>query len=211
MSNFFQRYKRNGVPRTGFVKKETDYSKVNNELNNNKDSENKIEERVESTDINVDTNSVSVKPKRTTESEPPPTVKEHLMHLLEQSRKDALNKAEDIKSKPLSTNLNDVKKESVKKTKHPKKEFYETEAEQLGFTDLPSNLANSLVAWKRSNRPVVTADQWNTRLSICRGCSYWMENKESNVAKCMKCGCSSGKLLLASNSCPLSPPKWKAL
>lgn len=210
MSNFFQRYKRNGVPRTGFVKKETDYSKVNNELNNN-DSENKIEERIQSSDINVDTDSVSVKPKRTTESEPPPTVKEHLTQLLEQSRKDALNKAVNIKSESSSPNLNDVKKESIKSTEQPKKEFYETEAEQLGFTDLPSNLANSLVAWKRSNRPVVTAEQWNTRLSICRGCSYWMENKAPNVAKCMKCGCSSGKLLLASNSCPLSPPKWKAL
>jgi hypothetical protein len=27
----------------------------------------------------------------------------------------------------------------------------------------------------------------------------------------MKCGCGSGKLLLTSSKCPLTPPKWDSL
>lgn len=77
-----------------------------------------------------------------------------------------------------------------------------------GFVDLANNLTKSLIEWQRAGRPVVTSEQWNTRLTICRGCEYWREFKETKIAKCMKCGCSSGKLLLSTSKCPLNPPKW---
>tara|TARA_B100001093_G_C26450086_1_gene851907 strand:+ start:117 stop:464 length:348 start_codon:yes stop_codon:yes gene_type:complete len=80
-----------------------------------------------------------------------------------------------------------------------------------GFVDLASNLTKALVEWQRAGRPVVTSEQWNTRLTICRSCEFWREFKETKIAKCTKCGCSSGKLLLATSKCPLSPPKWESV
>ena len=90
----------------------------------------------------------------------------------------------------------------------PTQEQYEVEAKDLGFENLPKNLAHSLISWKKSGRPVVESHQWNKRISICRSCSFWTENKQTNYAKCTKCGCGSGKLLLASSKCPLNPPRW---
>ncbi len=77
-----------------------------------------------------------------------------------------------------------------------------------GFLGLANNLTKALIDWQRAGRPVVTSEQWNRRLSICRGCEYWREFKQTKIAKCMKCGCSSGKLLLSTSKCPLNPPKW---
>ena len=79
---------------------------------------------------------------------------------------------------------------------------------RVGFFDLANNLSKALVEWQRAGRPVVTSEQWNRRLSICRGCEYWQEIKQTKVARCLKCGCSSGKLLLSTSKCPLNPPKW---
>lgn len=76
------------------------------------------------------------------------------------------------------------------------------------YKDLASNLATSLIEWQRSGRKVVTSEQWNKRLSICRGCEFWSEVYKTKIARCKKCGCSSGKLLLATSSCPINPPKW---
>ena len=68
-------------------------------------------------------------------------------------------------------------------------------------------MRNSLISWQRA-RHVVNNEQWNLRASICRQCQFWQELGNSQVARCKKCGCSSGKLLLATSSCPLNPPKW---
>ena len=113
-----------------------------------------------------------------------------------------------IENKDVKTDNNDSNnnKESMSR-----EEFQVTTAKNLGFKDMPSNLAQSLLAWTKSGRPVVNAKQWETRLTICRSCSFWSENKNTNVAKCMKCGCGSGKLLLTSSKCPLTPPKWDSL
>tara|TARA_B100002019_G_C21237313_1_gene583475 strand:- start:551 stop:901 length:351 start_codon:yes stop_codon:yes gene_type:complete len=83
-----------------------------------------------------------------------------------------------------------------------------TPKSRVGFFDLANNLSKALVEWQRAGRPVVTSEQWNKRLSICRGCEYWQEIKQTKVARCLKCGCSSGKLLLSTSKCPLNPPKW---
>mgnify|MGYP001157580405 FL=1 len=80
----------------------------------------------------------------------------------------------------------------------------------VGFFDLANNLSKALVEWQRAGRPVVSSEQWNKRLSICRGCEFWQEIKQTKVARCLKCGCSSGKLLLSTSKCPLNPPKWSS-
>lgn len=77
-----------------------------------------------------------------------------------------------------------------------------------GIFNLAKNLSNSLIQWNRAGRPVVNNEQWNKRLNICRQCQYWEEIGNSQIARCKKCGCSSGKLLLATSKCPLNPPKW---
>ena len=77
-----------------------------------------------------------------------------------------------------------------------------------GIMNLAKNLSNSLIQWNRAGRPTVNNEQWNKRLSICRQCQYWQEVGQSQVARCKKCGCSSGKLLLSTSQCPLNPPKW---
>lgn len=76
------------------------------------------------------------------------------------------------------------------------------------YKDLANNLKSALIEWQRSGRKVVTSEQWNKRLSICRGCEFWSEVLKTKIARCKKCGCSSGKLLLATSVCPLNPPKW---
>jgi len=94
-----------------------------------------------------------------------------------------------------------------KSPEQPKKDSDDT-TKISGFVGLAKNLTNSLLAWQKAGRPVVTSDQWNTRISICRGCVHWQELGTTNIARCKKCGCSSGKLLLATSKCPLNPPKW---
>ena len=77
-----------------------------------------------------------------------------------------------------------------------------------GIYNLAKNLTNALIQWNRAGRPVVSNQQWNKRLNICRQCKFWEEIGNSQIARCKKCGCSSGKLLLATSKCPLNPPKW---
>lgn len=138
----------------------------------------------------------------------PKEFKDHLKSYVDSQNYDALTKQTQTEaqnephrqiSKP-ATNHNE--------SELPFKESYEQEAEKLGFKNLPKNLAHSLISWRKTGRPVVNASEWNTRINTCRSCSYWVENHVSNHAKCTKCGCGSGKLLLSSSRCPLNPPKW---
>lgn len=109
-----------------------------------------------------------------------------------------------------------VLKETVKPTPTPvtkkdntlQNEPPQSDVERLGFFGLAKNLTTSLIAWQKAGRPVVTSEQWNERIKICRSCEFWQEVGTTNIARCKKCGCSSGKLLLATSRCPLNPPKW---
>tara|TARA_B110000305_G_C19416739_1_gene628407 strand:+ start:711 stop:1349 length:639 start_codon:yes stop_codon:yes gene_type:complete len=130
----------------------------------------------------------------------PQEFKQHLSEYISSQNRDSGFEAKQ--PQPVSPNP------PTNEPPQPTKEQYEMEAAELGFTDLPKNLAHSLISWKKSGRPVVESHQWNHRISICRSCSFWTENKQTNYAKCTKCGCGSGKLLLASSKCPLNPPKW---
>ena len=116
------------------------------------------------------------------------------------------------------TSVSDIKdKDSIEQTQEEKKSsqsnnktYYENESEKLGFKKLAKNLSQSLIAWNKAGRPIVNTVQWDYRISICRQCEFWQEVGKTQFARCKKCGCSSGKLLLATSSCPLNPPKWKA-
>ena len=49
------------------------------------------------------------------------------------------------------------------------------------------------------------------RLSICKACKYF----DNNRVRCKLCGCRMGgvvgKVQWATEQCPASPPKWKAV
>jgi hypothetical protein len=111
-----------------------------------------------------------------------------------------------------NNNTEDEKKhnEVTRSSQSNNNTYYENESEKLGFKKLAKNLSQSLVAWNKAGRPIVNTVQWDYRISICRQCEFWQEVGKTQVARCKKCGCSSGKLLLATSSCPLNPPKWKA-
>ena len=201
MAKYYQRYKKRGVIKSTF--EEVQSLKINNEFEPGGqiiDDTDKQNEQALNTFELKENNENEVKRA------------EELKEMLESSRKDAIQKSEQSKvdTKPQIEN-HSAESSNSKKESMSREEFQVTTAKNLGFKDMPSNLAQSLLAWTKSGRPVVNAKQWETRLTICRSCSFWSENKNTNVAKCMKCGCGSGKLLLTSSKCPLTPPKWDSL
>ena len=194
MTNYYQRYKKRGVAKSDFTMKSGIKPTNDTEVGG----------------IFTDTSNVNE-----TEDKTQDTSDIELKSILESSRVDA-----QLKSKTTLGNLNkkteppkENKEIKVKsdETEMNKEEFHVMTAKSLVFKDIPSNLAQSLVAWTKSGRSVVNSTQWSTRLKVCRSCSYWSENKNTNIAKCMKCGCGSGKLLLSGSKCPLNPPKWDSL
>lgn len=208
MGKLYHRYKKNNRQVGGFV--EANYTEVEKDttqdLNELEISKNPLQlESVEKRNVEdlptSVTNTSSAKQNDSDELNQelynlPKEFRQHLKEYISKQNNDSQNIKTE--SKP---------EETIVKTKKIK-ESYEVEAEQLGFKNLPKNLAHSLISWKKAGRPVVESHQWNNRINICRSCSYWTENSQTNYAKCTKCGCGSGKLLLASSSCPLSPPKW---
>ena len=208
MGKLYQRYKRNGRQVGKFT--EADYTEVD---------ELKSEDSVSTQAINNPLQLESVVKREVSQKEP----QKNNEHKVKPSVNEELNNpsfelplefkqhlSEYISSQNIDS-TNQPEPELPPQTKTPQtplKEQYEIEATELGFKNLPKNLAHSLISWKKSGRPVVESHQWNDRISICRSCSYWTENTQTNYAKCTKCGCGSGKLLLASSKCPLNPPKW---
>ena len=208
MGKLYHRYKKNNRQVGGFVK--ANYTEVEEETTQDLN------------ELEVSKNPLQLESVEKRNGGEPPTSTDN-KHDVKQSDNDELN--QELYDLPkefrqhlkeyISTQNNNSQnikdesktKETVVNTKKIK-ESYEVEAEQLGFQNLPKNLAHSLISWKKAGRPVVESHQWDNRINICRSCSYWTENSQTNYAKCTKCGCGSGKLLLASSSCPLTPPKW---
>ena len=142
----------------------------------------------------------------------PDTFQEHLGQYINKNinEKNDDNNTRVDKSKSISNLTNEVSDEK-KQSREKKLEVYEQYAVDQGFKNIPKNLSNALYSWTKANRPVVNAQQWNNRITICRSCSYWFEDLAGGFAKCKKCGCGSGKLLLTQSSCPLNPPKWSSV
>ena len=67
----------------------------------------------------------------------------------------------------------------------------------------------AMTHWAKSGAPVVTQDQYETRLGICQGCQYWRGSGAFGLGSCGKCGCTGLKLYMATTSCPMQ--KWTAI
>jgi hypothetical protein len=64
----------------------------------------------------------------------------------------------------------------------------------------------AVVASAVRGEPVsVPQEEQDRRLAICHACEFW----DAAQGRCSKCGCfGAWKTWLASQRCPLNPPKW---
>lgn len=60
--------------------------------------------------------------------------------------------------------------------------------------------------WAKSGLKLADETEQKRRKSICNNCKFWHPTARMGLGKCLKCGCSSAKLKLASESCPIG--KW---
>ena len=60
--------------------------------------------------------------------------------------------------------------------------------------------------WAKSGFKLADDAELARRKSICNSCKFWYPTARMELGKCLKCGCSSAKLKLASEKCPIG--KW---
>lgn len=74
--------------------------------------------------------------------------------------------------------------------------------------DMAKNFKKSTINWIKSGFKIVSKNQFNKRLKICRKCEKWDEDVRLGLGKCKAqgCGCTKLKLWLQSENCPLH--KW---
>lgn len=66
-----------------------------------------------------------------------------------------------------------------------------------------ANLAKAAARFVASGMERTTEEERDRRLAICRGCENFADGR------CRLCGCSlPHKVAMASEHCPLDPPKW---
>ena len=60
--------------------------------------------------------------------------------------------------------------------------------------------------WAKSGFKLADETELKRRKLICNKCKFWYPTARMGLGKCLKCGCSSAKLKLASEKCPIG--KW---
>ena len=60
--------------------------------------------------------------------------------------------------------------------------------------------------WAKSGFKLADEAELARRTQICNKCKFWYPAARMGLGKCLKCGCSSAKLKLASEECPIG--KW---
>lgn len=72
--------------------------------------------------------------------------------------------------------------------------------------DMAKNFANATLRFVKAGFKLADDETLKRRNILCTSCEFWKANARLGLGKCMKCGCSSAKLYLASESCPIK--KW---
>jgi hypothetical protein len=78
-----------------------------------------------------------------------------------------------------------------------------------GIVDKAKSFAKAMARWAASGFVVVSEDEYNRRMEICKACEYWGGERSLGNVHCKACGCSRLKLYLGSKgskSCPKM--KW---
>lgn len=80
---------------------------------------------------------------------------------------------------------------------------------KITITNKLHNLIVSTANYVKSGMQNVSDEKYKERLNICNGRSSGVICPYFNDNKCDKCGCYFiAKLRMASEKCPLTPPKW---
>ena len=69
------------------------------------------------------------------------------------------------------------------------------------------NVVLSGLKFAKNNFSIADDSIFLKRKEICDSCEFWDNNAFSGTGRCLKCGCSSLKLKLSSEKCPIG--KWK--
>ena len=83
-------------------------------------------------------------------------------------------------------------------------------ATPLSPAALAAQFAHAMAGWAASGFKLVNRATLQSRREICAGCEHFNGEAAFGVGSCGKCGCTSLKLFLATQRCPLNPPKWEA-
>lgn len=75
--------------------------------------------------------------------------------------------------------------------------------------------ALAVAKWELAGKPTRTQEEIDAVLAICESCPFYTNDKRP---RCRRCGCSvnnrpaglANKIAMATESCPLDPPKWAA-
>lgn len=76
----------------------------------------------------------------------------------------------------------------------------------MTLLELAKNFTASVAEWVKSGAPLVSEEQFKRRVAECRACEFFDAEAFGGKGRCMKCGCSSYKLFLATSKCPIG--KW---
>lgn len=68
------------------------------------------------------------------------------------------------------------------------------------------NFTRASFRWVKSGFKIADEETFGRRKSICDSCQYWNAKARMGMGKCLKCGCSSFKLKLETEKCPIG--KW---
>ena len=83
-------------------------------------------------------------------------------------------------------------------------------AEEPTLAAMAENFAGAVSRWVESGMQVVTKEEYDRRAAICDACKFWDGKARMGLGKCSApgCGCTRLKRWLATERCPLKPPKW---
>jgi hypothetical protein len=79
--------------------------------------------------------------------------------------------------------------------------------------EMAANAARSGARWMAAGLPIVSRSIYRVRLTLCRACPHWSDGARLGLGKCNApgCGCTKLKLRLATERCPLNPPRWERI
>ena len=98
--------------------------------------------------------------------------------------------------------------ESYEKTPLSFDETVSAETEKLtqGNIELLKHFTKATIRFAKSGFKIAGIETLSARKAICYKCEFWDSSAFFGRGKCRKCGCSSAKLRLASEKCPIG--KW---
>jgi hypothetical protein len=70
------------------------------------------------------------------------------------------------------------------------------------------NFARSASTFIKYKKPIVSSQELNFRMQLCKACEWWDAQALKGTGRCKKCGCSTwAKLRMATERCPIG--KWE--